>query len=129
MDLKRSKTLGVLVAVLAVLLCAAAPVLAQETIKIGFFAPITGPVAADGASAKQSVELAAKDVNAAGGIKGKKVELIVYDDRLNPQEAVAIANKLIEKDQVVGVVSGSYSGPTRVTAPIFAKAGVPMVAG
>jgi branched-chain amino acid transport system substrate-binding protein len=42
---------------------------------------------------------------------------------------VAIANKLIEKDQVVGVVSGSYSGPTRVTAPIFAKAGVPMVAG
>ena len=41
----------------------------------------------------------------------------------------AIANKLIEKDEVVGVVSGSYSGPTRVTAPIFAKAGVPMVAG
>jgi branched-chain amino acid transport system substrate-binding protein len=102
---------------------------AQETIKIGFFAPITGPVAADGASAKQSVELAVKDLNAAGGIKGKKVELVVYDDRLNPQEAVAIANKLIEKDQVVGVVSGSYSGPTRVTAPLFAKAGVPMVAG
>jgi branched-chain amino acid transport system substrate-binding protein len=75
------------------------------------------------------VELAVKQVNAAGGIKGKKVELVVYDDRLNPQEAVAIANKLIEKDQVVGVVSGSYSGPTRVTAPIFAKAGMPMVAG
>jgi branched-chain amino acid transport system substrate-binding protein len=129
MDLKRSKTLGVLVAVLAVMLCAAAPVLAQETIKIGFFAPITGPVAADGASAKQAVELAVREVNAAGGIMGKKIELIVYDDRLNPQEAVAIANKLIEKDQVAGVVSGSYSGPTRVTAPIFAKAGMPMVAG
>ncbi len=107
----------------------AVPAAAQETIKIGFFAPITGPVAADGASAKQSVDLAVKEVNAAGGILGKKVELIVYDDRLNPQEAVAIANKLIEKDQVVGVVSGSYSGPTRVTAPIFAKARVPMVAG
>jgi branched-chain amino acid transport system substrate-binding protein len=107
----------------------AIPALAQETIKIGFFAPLTGPVAADGASAKQSVELALKEVNAAGGIMGKKIELVVYDDRLNPQEAVAIANKLIERDQVVGVVSGSYSGPTRVTAPIFAKAGVPMVAG
>ncbi|HTX54210.1 MAG TPA: ABC transporter substrate-binding protein [Candidatus Baltobacteraceae bacterium] len=129
MDLKRSKTLGVLVVVLAALLCAATPTLAQETIKIGFFAPITGPVAADGASAKQAVELAVKEVNAAGGIMGKKIELIVYDDRLNPQEAVAIANKLIEKDQVAGVVSGSYSGPTRVTAPIFAKAGMPMVAG
>ena len=121
--------LGTLVAALAIATLVAIPALAQETIKIGFFAPITGPVAADGASAKQSVELAVKDVNAAGGIKGKKIELIVYDDRLNPQEAVAIANKLIEKDQVVGVVSGSYSGPTRVTAPIFAKAGMPMVAG
>jgi branched-chain amino acid transport system substrate-binding protein len=102
---------------------------AQDTIKIGFFAPITGPAAADGASAKNAVELGVKDVNASGGIKGKKVELIVYDDRLKGEEAVAIANKLIEKDKVVGVVSGSYSGPTRVSAPIFQKAGMPMVAG
>jgi len=102
---------------------------AQDTIKIGFFAPITGPAAADGASAKNAVELGVKEVNDAGGIRGKKIELIVYDDRLNPQEAVAIANKLIEKDKVIGVVSGAYSGPTRVTAPIFQKAGMPMVAG
>jgi branched-chain amino acid transport system substrate-binding protein len=102
---------------------------AQETIKIGFFAPITGPAAADGASAKNAVELGLKEVNDAGGIRGRKVELMIYDDRLNPQEAVAIANKLIEKDKVVGVVSGSYSGPTRVSAPIFQKAGMPMVAG
>ncbi len=129
MDQKTWLRLGTLLAVAAIAMVLAAPALAQETIKVGFFAPITGPVAADGASARQSVELAAKDINAAGGIRGKKIELIVYDDRLNPQEAVAIANKLIEKDQVVGVVSGSYSGPTRVTAPIFAKAGVPMVAG
>ena len=102
---------------------------AQDTIKIGFFAPITGPAAADGTSAKNAVELGLKEVNDAGGVRGKKVELIVYDDRLNPQEAVAIANKLIEKDKVVGVASGSYSGPTRVSAPIFQKAGMPMVAG
>ena len=105
------------------------PGLAQDTIKIGFFAPITGPAAADGASAKNAVELAVKEVNDAGGIRGKKIELVVYDDRMNPQEAVAIANRLIEKDKVVGVVSGAYSGPTRVTAPIFQKAGMPMVAG
>ncbi len=100
-----------------------------QDIPIGFFAPITGPAAADGASAKHAVELGLKEVNDAGGIKGKKVNLVIYDDRLNPQEAVAIANKLIEKDKVVGVASGSYSGPTRVTAPIFQKAGIPMVAG
>src|SRR5512136_1429373 len=100
-----------------------------QDIPIGFFAPITGPAAADGTSAKHAVELGLKEVNDGGGINGKKVNLIIYDDRLNPQEAVAIANKLIEKDKVVGVVSGSYSGPTRVVAPIFAKAGIPMVAG
>src|SRR5512136_3212506 len=100
-----------------------------QDIPIGFFAPITGPAAVDGASAKNAVELGLKEVNDAGGIKGKKVNLIIYDDRLNPQEAVAIANKLIEKDKVVGVVSGAYSGPTRVSAPIFQKAGMPMVAG
>ena len=100
-----------------------------QDIPIGFFAPITGPAAADGASAKNAVELGLKEVNDAGGINGKKINLIIYDDRLNPQEAVAIANKLIERDKVVGVVSGSYSGPTRVTAPIFQKAGIPMVAG
>jgi len=122
-------SMGALLAVVAAVLLVTGPALAQETIKIGFFAPITGPAAADGASAQHAVELGVKEVNASGGIKGKKVELIVYDDRFSPQEAVAIANKLIEKDQVAGVVSGSYSGPTRVTAPIFAKAGVPMVAG
>ncbi len=100
-----------------------------QDIPIGFFAPITGPAAADGASAKHAVELGLKEVNDGGGINGRKVNLIIYDDRLNPQEAVAIANKLIEKDKVVGVVSGAYSGPTRVTAPIFQKAGMPMVAG
>jgi branched-chain amino acid transport system substrate-binding protein len=102
---------------------------AQDMIKIGFFAPITGPAAADGLSAKNAVELGLKEVNDSGGIRGKKVELIVYDDRLKAEEAVAIANKLIEKDKVIGVASGSYSAPTRVAAPIFQKAGMPMVAG
>ena len=54
------------------------------------------------------------------------MELVVYDDRHDSKEAVAVANKLVEKDGVTGVVSGSYSMPSRVTAPIFAKAGVPM---
>ena len=90
------KRLGMLFAVAAIALVVAAPAPAQETIKIGFFAPITGPVAADGASAKQSVELAVKDINAAGGIKGKKIELIIYDDRLNPQEAVATSARSSE---------------------------------
>jgi branched-chain amino acid transport system substrate-binding protein len=116
----------VLLTVLAVLMVAAAPAPAQETIKIGFFAPLTGFAAADGASARHSAEIAVEEINAAGGLKGRRVELVVYDDRHDSKEAVALANKLVEKDGVIGVVSGSYSMPSRVTAPIFAKAGLPM---
>ncbi|RLB00655.1 MAG: ABC transporter substrate-binding protein, partial [Deltaproteobacteria bacterium] len=102
---------------------------AADVIKIGFFAPLTGFAAADGASAKHAMEIGLKEINEAGGIHGKKVKLIVYDDRADPKEAVAIARKLIEKDKVVAAVSGSYSGPTRVSAPIFQKARIPMVVG
>ncbi len=110
------------------LLCVGGVALAQDTVKIGFFAPLTGPAAADGASALNSAQLAVEYINERGGVLGKKIELVVYDDGLKPSEAVAIARKLIEKDKVVAVVSGSYSGPTRAVAPIFQEAGIPMVA-
>ncbi len=67
-----------------------------------------------------------EELNAAGGLRGRKVELVVYDDRHDSKEAVALGTRLVERDRVVGVVSGSYSMPSRVTAPIFARAGLPM---
>ena len=109
----------------ALVVLTARPASAQD-VKIGFFAPLTGFAAADGASAKHSAEIAVEELNAGGGIKGKRVELVTYDDRHDSKEAVSVANKLVEKDGVIGVVSGSYSMTSRVTAPIFAKAGVPM---
>lgn len=99
----------------------------KEPIKIGFFAPITGPAAADGQSAMQAAKLAVKKINEAGGINGRQVELVDYDDNLDPKQAVNIAQKLTTKDKVVAVVSGSYSGPTRAAAPIFQNAKIPMI--
>ena len=99
-----------------------------EPIKIGFFAPITSPAAsADGLSAENSAKLAVKLVNEAGGINGRMVELVSYDDGLDTTQAVSIAEKLTTKDGVVAIVSGSYSGPTRVAAPIIQNAGLVMV--
>lgn len=99
-----------------------------EPIKIGFFAPITSAAAsADGESTRNSVELAAKMINDGGGINGRPVELVIYDDGLDTTQAVSIAEKLTTKDGIVAAVSGSYSGPTRVAAPIFQAAGIPMV--
>ncbi|MFO7171764.1 MAG: ABC transporter substrate-binding protein [Bacillota bacterium] len=97
-----------------------------EPIKIGFFAPITGAAAADGTSAQRAAELAVEEINAAGGIDGREVRLIAHDDRLDPKEAVNIANKLIG-EKVVAVVSGSYSGPTRAVAPVLQQARIPMI--
>lgn len=99
-----------------------------EPIRIGFFAPVTSPAAsADGLSAENSAKLAVKLVNEAGGINGRMVELVNYDDGLDTTQAVSIAEKLTTKDNVVAVVSGSYSGPTRVAAPIIQNSGMVMV--
>ncbi len=117
-----------IVSVLSVLAAAmVVPTLAAEPIKIGFFAPLTGPAAADGKSVRQAAELAVDQLNDAGGINGRPLKLIVYDDRFDPKEAVYIASKLIEQDRVVAVVSGSYSGPTRAVAPIYQRAKIPMI--
>jgi branched-chain amino acid transport system substrate-binding protein len=100
---------------------------AQDVIKIGLLAPLTGSAAADGLSVQNSVKLAVEKVNAEGGVMGKKVELITYDDRADGKEAVALARKLIEQDKVVAVVGGSYSTPSRAMAPIFQEEKIPAV--
>lgn len=100
----------------------------RDVIKIGFFAPETGPAAADGESAYNSAKLAVDQLNEAGGVLGKKLELVNYDDQLDPKQAVSIAQRLTTRDGVVAVVSGSYSGPTRAAAPIFERAKIPMMA-
>ena len=96
-------------------------------IKIGFHAPLTGFAAADGYSALHGALLAVRHINEAGGVLGRPLQLIYYDDKCNPDEAVAIAHKLIEEDRVVAAVSGSYSHPTLSASPIFDDAGVPYI--
>ncbi|MEE8245665.1 MAG: ABC transporter substrate-binding protein, partial [Alphaproteobacteria bacterium] len=108
-------------------LALAATAWADETVKIGFNAPLTGFAAADGKSALTGAELAVDQANAAGGINGKKLELVVYDDQAKADQMVPIANKLIGQDQVKIAVSGSYSGPTRAAAGIFQNAGIPYI--
>ncbi len=103
------------------------PALAADTVKIGFNAPLTGFAAADGKSALTGAELAVEQANAAGGIDGKMIELVVYDDQASPKESVPIATKLIEQDNVVVGISGSYSGATRAAAGVYQDAKVPYI--
>lgn len=78
---------------------------AWADVKIGFNVPLTGFAAADGKSALNGAKLAVAKANAAGGVAGQKIELVVYDDQASPKEAVPSATKMVEKDEVVGAVS------------------------
>jgi len=100
---------------------------AADKVKIGFHAPLTGFAASDGKSSSEGAKLAVEQINATGGINGKMVELVIYDDQAKPAQAIPIANKLIGKDKVVVGVSGSYSGPTRSAAGVFQEAKIPYI--
>jgi branched-chain amino acid transport system substrate-binding protein len=112
--------------VAAVLGAAFAVPAAAQTIKIGFHVPLTGFAAADGKSALNGAELAVEQVNAAGGVNGRKLELVVQDDQAKPEQALPLANKYIG-DGLKIVVSGSYSGPTRAAAGVFQQARIPYI--
>jgi len=98
-----------------------------KTVKIGFNVPLTGFAAADGESALNGAKLAVKQINDSGGVRGYKLELVVYDDQASPKESVPIAIKLITKDKVLAGVSGSYSGATRAAASVFQSHKVPYI--
>ncbi|MEZ5649540.1 MAG: ABC transporter substrate-binding protein [Burkholderiaceae bacterium] len=110
-------------------LAAALPLnaIAADPVRIGFHAPLTGFAAADGKSSLNGAELAVQQVNDSGGINGRPLELIVYDDGAKADQGVQLANKLLSQDGVKIAVSGSYSGPTRAAAPIYQTAGVPYI--
>jgi branched-chain amino acid transport system substrate-binding protein len=97
------------------------------TIKIGFFAPLTGFAAADGYSALHGALLAVSDLNDKGGLMGRQVELVYYDDGLSADQAIAVVTKMIEEDKVSVVISGSYTGTTLAVAPIVEKYQIPMI--
>ena len=110
----------------AVALAAPLAVLA-DSIRIGFNAPLTGFAAADGNSALVGAQLAVEQVNAAGGIAGDDIELVVYDDQASPKEAAPLAVKMTTQDEVTAGISGSYSGSTRAAATIFQESSVPYI--
>ena len=97
-----------------------------QDIRIGFHVPQTGFAAADGKSALHGAELAVEQINAKGGVLGRKLALVVYDDQAKADQAQPIANRLLG-DGVKIVISGSYSAPTRAAAGIFQQAKIPYI--
>src|SRR3954468_11052011 len=82
----------------------AAPVARAQDIVIGEYGSMTGSEATFGISTDNGIKLAVQEKNAAGGIKGKKIRLISYDDQGKQQEAVTAVTRLIQQDHVIAVL-------------------------
>lgn len=96
-------------------------------IKIGYLGPLTGDAAPYGVDTLNGVKLAVDEINAAGGIKGRMIELVAEDSRCTGADAASAAQKLVNVDKVVAIIGGQCSSETLAAAPIVEAAGVVMI--
>jgi branched-chain amino acid transport system substrate-binding protein len=89
-----------------------------EPIRIGLIIPLTGATSQFGATMGQAAKVAESEINAAGGVRGRPIQIVIEDDQSNPEAAVRAAHKLIDVDKVVAI-GGSYaSAVTSAIAPL-----------
>lgn len=100
---------------------------APGVIRIGYLGDLSGDSAALGLPGGNGAELAAAEVNARGGVAGRRIELVTVDDRADPVTAAAAAQKLVTVDKVVAVLGGTTAGTVTATNAIIAGAGVPQL--
>jgi branched-chain amino acid transport system substrate-binding protein len=99
-----------------------------EGIQVGFFGALTGPTATFAQSGKNGVTLAVEEINAGGGVLGgKRLDLLIEDDRGEATEAASAVSKLITRDHVVALIGEQASSRTIAAAPIAQSYGVPMI--
>jgi branched-chain amino acid transport system substrate-binding protein len=103
------------------------PGVSPGEIKIGMWTPLTGPLALLGTSARDGVSVWVREVNEKGGIHGRKLTLVAYDDAASPQEAQAAVRRLISQDRVFMLISGSASGSTLPVREFITREKVPFV--
>ncbi|HEY0945698.1 MAG TPA: ABC transporter substrate-binding protein, partial [Opitutaceae bacterium] len=115
-------------ATLLALGCLALPGRAQDTLKIGEFASLTGKEASFGQSQHKGILLAVEEINAAGGIEGKKIQLVTEDNQTKPGESATVAKKLITRDKVIALLGEVSSGRSLEAAPVAQSLRVPMIA-
>ncbi|MEO6992629.1 MAG: ABC transporter substrate-binding protein [Lacunisphaera sp.] len=99
-----------------------------DTIKVGEYASLTGKEASFGQSSHKGITLAIEELNAAGGVLGKKLELISADNQTKPGESATAVKKLISRDHVIALLGEVASGRSLEAAPIAQANHIPMIA-
>ncbi len=100
-----------------------------NVIKIGVNYELSGDVATYGQSSVQGIELAIEQINKAGGVNGKQIEIVKYDNKSEPSEGTTLATKLMTKDKVVTVLGPATSGSFKATIPVANKNKIPVISG
>jgi branched-chain amino acid transport system substrate-binding protein len=100
---------------------------AAAQVKIGSVLAVTGPASFLGDPEKKTLEIYVDQINAAGGVNGEKLELVVYDDAADANAARTFATRLVEQDQVVAIIGGSTTGSTLAMIPVFEEAEIPFI--
>ena len=98
-----------------------------KTIKVGLNYELSGNVAVYGQSLSQGVELALEEVNKAGGVLGKQIEVVKVDNKSETAEAANVATKLATRDKVVAILGPATSGNTKAAAPVAIQNKVPLI--
>jgi branched-chain amino acid transport system substrate-binding protein len=117
------------VPVIAAALFSTAAAYAQETIKIGLVQPLTGSVAYNGLADVNGSKLAVEERNKAGGVLGKKIELVIEDGQCKPANSINAAEKLIQKDKVVALSGAFCSSATAAIMPVAERYKMPLITG
>src|SRR5438132_5481069 len=99
---------------------------AANDIPVGVYAATSGSEASFGQATVQGVKLAAEEINASGGVLGKKIRLVVEDDQGKAEEAASVVTKLITAEDVVAVIGESSSNQSLAAEPISEASKVPM---
>jgi len=98
-----------------------------DTIKVGVYGDTTGATSSFGQSTKNGIQLAFEEINAAGGVNGKKLEMVFEDDQGTPEKAKTVISKLINQDKVVAVLGEVASSNSLAAAPVAQEAKIPMI--
>ncbi|HET6852233.1 MAG TPA: ABC transporter substrate-binding protein [Pyrinomonadaceae bacterium] len=99
----------------------------RSTIKIGYFGDLSGPNYNFGQSGINGVLMVANEVNQAGGIKGRQIDVVIQDDHGSPEEAARLTAKLIDQDKVIAIIAGGTSGNSRAAAPKAQSSHIPFI--
>ena len=105
----------------------AGQVIAAEPIKIGALFSVSGPAAFLGEPERNTAQMLVNEINKAGGIKGRQLELIVIDTQGDATKAVQGVNKLIKDDKVVAIIGPSTTGESMAVIPVVEKAEIPLI--